>query len=293
MIRIHDTQKSAEFITNVPGALMFDDKKGHFNYGVSTPPGYSEVPKEYIERALAEIEEIIPLHWCDLDIYSLPLLMLTYNEISQQITGMTLFGQSWEGCITLGARYGKVEYEEVASTLLHEIAHEIHYRFIDKVPFDFNDTEIYKTVKKLLKIENYKELSNLWEERPVEIIADTVRFFTGLKNPVFNHAPYTIYNGKTKPQKAAYDYILSLIPQKAEEDKGGNEMVDTKKDYFKDDNGKWHEQFNNELAALGILDGDGNGNFRPNDTVTRAELSKVAAVLRNNILNEVREMLGK
>lgn len=63
-------------------------------------------------------------------------------------------------------------------------------------------------------------------------------------------------------------------------------------DYFKDDDGKWHEKFNNELAKLGILEGDGKGNFRPGDTVTRGELSKVAVLLRNNILNEVSKMIG-
>jgi len=47
---------------------------------------------------------------------------------------------------------------------------------------------------------------------------------------------------------------------------------------FKDTAGHWAEQIINELREMGIVNGDENGNFRPNDTATRAE---VATMVRN------------
>ena len=47
---------------------------------------------------------------------------------------------------------------------------------------------------------------------------------------------------------------------------------------FNDTNGHWAEQTINELFEMGIVNGGGDGNFRPNDTATRAE---VAAMIRN------------
>lgn len=86
-------------------------------------------------------------------------------------------------------------------------------------------------------------------------------------------------------------YGLFRLPERIPEIK--KEEDNMPKDYFNDDDNRWSEEFNNELASLGILEGDGKGNFRPTDIVTREELSKVAVMLRKNILDEVRVMLGK
>ncbi len=77
-----------------------------------------------------------------------------------------------------------------------------------------------------------------------------------------------------------------------EEPKEGDDNM-SGKDYFKDDNGRWSEQFNNKLAELGILSGDGKGNIRPTDPITREEVSKIAVVLRETIMDEVKALLGK
>ena len=49
---------------------------------------------------------------------------------------------------------------------------------------------------------------------------------------------------------------------------------------FKDVSGHYAEKHTNELKAMGVVNGDKNGNFRPNDTATRAD---VAIMVRNAI----------
>ena len=48
---------------------------------------------------------------------------------------------------------------------------------------------------------------------------------------------------------------------------------------FKDISGHWAEQEINALAEKGILSGDGNGSFRPDDVLTRAEFVKMLVTL--------------
>ena len=49
---------------------------------------------------------------------------------------------------------------------------------------------------------------------------------------------------------------------------------------FKDCEGHYAEKHINELYEMGVVNGDGNGNFRPNDKITRAD---VAIMVRNAI----------
>ncbi len=49
---------------------------------------------------------------------------------------------------------------------------------------------------------------------------------------------------------------------------------------FKDTSGHYAEKHISELKAMGVVNGDENGNFRPNDTVTRGD---VAIMVRNAI----------
>ncbi|MGN1097508.1 MAG: S-layer homology domain-containing protein, partial [Clostridia bacterium] len=49
---------------------------------------------------------------------------------------------------------------------------------------------------------------------------------------------------------------------------------------FGDTKGHWAEAVIDELYAMGIVHGDGNGNFRPDEPVTRAE---AAAMVRNTV----------
>ena len=58
------------------------------------------------------------------------------------------------------------------------------------------------------------------------------------------------------------------------------------KKMFKDIKGHWAEQTIKELLEMGIVNGDGNGKFRPNAKVTRAEMAQIAR-------NIVRFITGK
>ncbi len=49
---------------------------------------------------------------------------------------------------------------------------------------------------------------------------------------------------------------------------------------FADTSGHWAEEIIDELAAMGIVHGDGNGDFRPDEPMTRAE---AAAMVRNAV----------
>ena len=54
------------------------------------------------------------------------------------------------------------------------------------------------------------------------------------------------------------------------------------KEYFSDVKpSDWHYEYVARLATLGVIDGDGNGQFRPNDTITRQEAAKIIAKLNN------------
>lgn len=55
---------------------------------------------------------------------------------------------------------------------------------------------------------------------------------------------------------------------------------------FKDTKGHYAEKHINELKDMGVVNGDENGNFRPNDTVTRAD----AAIM---VRNAIRYVMGK
>ena len=55
---------------------------------------------------------------------------------------------------------------------------------------------------------------------------------------------------------------------------------------FNDISGHWAEKVINELSEMGIVNGDGNGNFRPNDNITRAEAATM-------VRNAVRYITGK
>ena len=55
---------------------------------------------------------------------------------------------------------------------------------------------------------------------------------------------------------------------------------------FKDIEGHYAEEHIQKLQAMGIVNGDENGNFRPNDTITRAD----AAIM---VANAVRYITGK
>lgn len=62
---------------------------------------------------------------------------------------------------------------------------------------------------------------------------------------------------------------------------GGKTMAE-----FKDTQGHYAEKHINELKEMGVVNGDENGDFRPNDTITRAD----AAIM---VRNAIRYVTGK
>ncbi len=81
------------------------------------------------------------------------------------------------------------------------------------------------------------------------------------------------FSGKYCPHRIlgdyGWDYFLNLIKE---------ELTVAK---FNDTAGHWAEKVIDELAAMGIAHGDENGNFRPDDTITRAE---AAALVRYAVM---------
>ena len=276
-IRIHDAEDCKKMITFRKDGYVFDTGKGHKNYGNLTPKGYSEVSKLYVQGTISAIEKIIPLNWCDLDIYLVPMQMLAYDEKKDEIIGSGVGGQSWKGTITLGAIYGEVKFEYIASVILHEIGHEIAYRFIDDAPFDFIDSAEYKEFKKLAGIERYTENDLFWNKRPSEILAETIRYFVALENPMFSYNPFEVFEGKNapKPSREAYEYILSLInkaPIEEEEVKEEDTMA-----YFKDTEGRSSAGAIKFLKDKGITNGYPDGTFKPTQQITREEVAIMIA----------------
>lgn len=75
--------------------------------------------------------------------------------------------------------------------------------------------------------------------------------------------------------------------------KGREKEIMNNKDYFNDDDGKWHEKFNNRLAEKGIIQGFSDGNVKANQSVTRGEVNKIVSEAIDYILEEVKEMIIK
>ena len=65
------------------------------------------------------------------------------------------------------------------------------------------------------------------------------------------------------------------------------------KDYFKDDNGAWHEKFNNRLAEKGIIQGYEDGTVKADQQITRGEVNKIVSEAIDFILEEVKEMINE
>ena len=52
----------------------------------------------------------------------------------------------------------------------------------------------------------------LWQHRPTEVLAETVRYFSG---GIFMKEPFDIFQG-LEPKQEAYDYVMSLMPERRE-----------------------------------------------------------------------------
>lgn len=86
------------------------------------------------------------------------------------------------------------------------------------------------------------------------------------------------FSGKHCPHRIlddyGWDYFLELVEKEVNMSK------------FNDTKGHWAQETVDDLAEMGIVQGDGNGNFRPDESITRAE----AAVM---VRNAVKYVTGK
>lgn len=85
-----------------------------------------------------------------------------------------------------------------------------------------------------------------------------------------------LFKLEEKPNK---EKIKPPIKEDSQEQEEGRKV----KDYFKDDDSKWHEQFNNRLAELNILNGYSDGTIQADRTITRGEVNKIACALLDTI----------
>jgi hypothetical protein len=131
-------------------------------------------------------------------------------------TGLEYNGQAFPGVIIMGARR-ELRKEEVYAITLHELAHCFGYDYIHNDPFieGYKPTPAYEEFKKLAGIPDWVDKGAgtiLWQHRPTEVLAETVRYFSG---GIFMKEPFDIFQG-LKPSRAAYDYVMSLMPERRE-----------------------------------------------------------------------------
>lgn len=181
--------------------------------GVYLADNQASITKEMVIKILDKINKFFPLYWCDVDILCLPFRPMGKDKKGNWL-GEDYNGQAWKGLIVLGAQLKK-DIELSASTMiLHELWHELAYRYVDSTPFDGRDTPEYKKFKELMGIQNYKDSNFLWEDRPAEILAELGRYYAS--NSDFTWEEFITFNDKydPEPKREAYDYLMSLMPEK-------------------------------------------------------------------------------
>ena len=133
------------------------------------------------------------------------------------------------------------------------------------------------------------------EENAAEHIASLLKEYGWGMDKVTKHQDY---DGKYCPHRTldlGWGRFLKMIEKYYEEDE---EMTDEKFAEFMErykkrqaekPAGKWAEGNIEKVKEQGIMTGDGNGNFRPQSSITRQEVATVAA----NILGKLEAVLDK
>jgi len=208
LIKVYSPEETKDLCEAVHGGykLIIGDNE---IYGVHCFNDYKPIPVELIKEALMEIEQVFPLHWANVEIYCTPFRPMVWKDGT--FTGLEYNGQAFPGVIIMGARR-ELRKEEIFAITLHELAHCFGYDFIHDNPFveGYTPTSEYEEFKKLAEIPGWLDKGSLWQYRPSEVLAETVRYFSG---GIFTKEPLDVFNG-LEPRKEAYDYIMSLMPER-------------------------------------------------------------------------------
>lgn len=213
MIKIFSPEQTKTLCKNVPGGYKLAVRDIEI-YGVHCFDYYTPIPADLIQEALTEIEKVFPLHWANVEIYCTPFRPMVWKNGA--FTGVEYNGQAFPGVIIMGARR-ELRKEEVYAITLHELAHCFGYDFIHGDPFvvGYKTTPEYAEFKRLAGIPDWVDKGTgtiPWQHRPTEVLAETVRYFSG---GIFTKEPFDIFQG-LKPSRAAYDYVMSLMPERRE-----------------------------------------------------------------------------
>ncbi len=212
MIRVYSPEEVLKMCEPCFGGWDLKYKTENIS-GVYLNENQACVTKEMAIKTLDKINKFFPLHWCDVDILCLPFRPMLKDKKGSW-AGEDYNGQAWKGIIALGAQ-SKANTELSASTMLiHELFHELAYRFVDSTPFDGKDTPEYIKFKQIMGIQDYKDSDFLWEDRPAEILAELGRYYA--EDSDFTWEEFITFNDKydPEPKREAYDYLMSLIPPK-------------------------------------------------------------------------------
>lgn len=142
----------------------------------------------------------------------------------------------------------------------HEYGHQFERRFLR------NDLTGYFAVRGPVAMNPILHMNDK------EVFAEdfVVLFGTDLAKEIPHHFRNYIGNALEAKREQLKEYVMSNIPKQGS-------VPETP--VFRDIKGHWAEADIVEAAKAGLLRGDPDGRFRPDDKVTRAELAAVAARL--------------
>lgn len=92
-------------------------------------------------------------------------------------------------------------------------------------------------------------------------------------------------DGSFKPDKSISRAEVASILNQYLQDEGRITTNEDKNTFTDVSNSSWYAQAIKNVTKLGIIVGDGKGHFRPNDTITRAELAAMVNRMENYQLN--------
>lgn len=149
--------------------------------------------------------------------------------------------------------------------------------------------ETFKPERKISREEAAQVLSNYLGEREsgagVKAPTDSQgRWSTQAIENLLGHGVIRGYeDGTFRPLKSITraEFATMVYNLLEKEDK----LIETKSTSLKDIEGSWAEKYIQTLANMGVLNGYGDGTFKPNNNITRAEAANVIAVVVKYIEN--------
>lgn len=242
--------------------IEYDGKKDH---GVS---GYNAIPNVLIQRAITNIG--INLESLRMPIYNFDKrLMLYYNGW----TGSEYDGRAYATHVIIGAMFDKPTIENVSPLVIHELGHAFMYKTMGCTYEDHMTNEKLQEYIKLRGIPNSYTSKSQWKKRPAEIFAEDFRYLFGDKN--HKSLEFKTFDSDNAPSEEIKEFMLGLIEEEVME--------------FKDvDKLDWFYNSIKKVNEKGIMTGYKDGEFKPNQSITRAEIAVIASRLLEVFENDNR-----